>query len=119
MKTYKQINFGKLASILMQVAQGVAAITGYNFVVSDMVYSLNNNIPRCTKKRPIYIAIREMGTECGDIVDCMERCKTLGYPIVIAKIEPDKVIDWNVTITFTRNWASGDNNSMRQEFDSL
>ena len=118
MKTYEQIHFGKVANILMQAAQGVTAITGYDFVVSDMVYSLNN-IPRCAEKRPIYIAIREMGTECGDKEYCIERCKTLGYPLVIAKIEQDKICDYNLTLMLTHNWMSGYNNSMKLEFDSL
>ena len=121
MKTYNQIHFSQISEILMQAAMGVSAVCGFKLTISDMVYSLDE----LSKKGhsglvdPFYIAIREMGTECGYKFYCIERCKGLGYPIVIAKIESDKVCDYNMTIMFTHNWMSGDNNSMEQEFNSL
>lgn len=120
MKTYNQIHFNKICQILTTAAQGVSAVCGYDYVVSDMVYSLNevSNVIRDTDV-PYYIAIREQGTECGNKAHCIERCKVLGYPIVIAKIEADKVFDYNMTIMFTHGWMNGNNNYMEQEFDSL
>lgn len=120
MKTYNQILFNKICQILTTAAQGVSAVCGYDYVVSDMVYSLNevSKVIRDTDV-PYYIAIREQGTECGNKAYCIERCKGLGYPIVIAKIEVDKVFAYNMTIMFTHGWMDRDNNYMEQEFDSL
>ena len=120
MKTYNQIHFNKICRILTTAAQGVSAVCGYDYVLSDMVYSLNevSKVIRDTDV-PYYIAIREQGTECGNKAHCIERCKCLGYPLVIAKIEKDKVFDYNMTIMFTHGWMNGDNNYMEQEFNSL
>ena len=124
MKTYPNKNFSQICSILMQVAEGIAAACGYNLVVSDMIYSLSSlggerHCWRRGDKRPFYIAIREQGTESGYKEECIERCKGLCYPLVIAKVEMDEVCDYNMTIMFTHNWMNGDNNYLEGEFDSL
>ena len=124
MKTYNQIHFSQISEILMQAALGVSAVCGYRCVYSDMIYSLSSlGGERCLwksgDKRPFFIAIREQGTESGYKEDCIERCKCLGYPLVIAKIEKDKVCDYNMTIMLTHNWMSGDTDYMKMEFDSL
>ena len=120
MKTYIQIHFSQISEILMQAALGVSAVCGFKYVTSDMVYSLNevSKVIRDTDV-PYYIAIREQGTECGNKAHCIERCKFLGYPLVIAKIEADKVCDYNMTIMFTHGWMDRDDNYMEQEFNSL
>lgn len=121
MRTYKQIHFTKISSILTLVAQGVSCVTGYDYPISDMIYSLAGlrESMRENKGIPYYIAIREQGTECGFKEHCIDRCKVLGYPIVIAKVEKDKTFDYNMTITFTHGWMDRDNNYMEQEFNSL
>ena len=105
----------------MQAAIGVSAVCGYKLVVSDMVYSLEElgKLVHSLNPETFYIAIREMGTESGNMEHCLERCKCLGYPIVIAKVEKDSLTDYNMTVMFTHNWMSGDNNYMEQEFSSL
>ncbi len=122
MKTYNQIHFSQISEILMQAALGVSAVCGYKYVTSDMVYSLNELSSKMhiwSSGIPFYIAIREQGTESGYKEDCIERCKGLGYPLVIAKIEADKVCDYNMTIMFTHGWMDRDNNYMEQEFNSI
>lgn len=123
MKTYNQIHFSQISEILMQAALGVSAVCGYRLVTSDMVYSLSDLHDKFKSwtgiKEPYYIAIREMGTESGFKEQCIEECKCLGYPIIIAKIEADKVCDYNMAITFTHGWMDRDNNYMEQEFNSL
>ena len=122
MKTYNQIHFSQISEILMQAALGVSAVCGFKYVTSDMVYSLNDlasNIYSSRMKEPYYIAIREQGTESGSKEHCLDRCKGLGYPLIIAKIEKDKVCDYNMTIMFTHGWMDRDNNYMEQEFNSL
>ena len=122
MKTYNQICFSQISEILMQAALGVSAVCGYKYTISDMVYSLNDlasNIHSSQMKEPYYIAIREQGTESGNKEHCLDRCKGLGYPLVIAKIEADKVCDYNMTIMLTHGWMDRDNNYMEQEFNSL
>ena len=124
MRTYKQIHFSQISEILMQAALGVSAVCGYKCVCSDMIYSLSSlggerHLWRSGDKRPFYIAIREQGTESGYKEDCIERCKCLGYPLIIAKIEADKVCDYNMTIMLTHNWMSGDTDYMKMEFESL
>ena len=120
MKTYSKINFSEVSSILMQVAQGISYTTGCKLIVSDMVYSLNelSRFYNYGNNEPFYIAIRETGTEGGCRDYCISRCEGLGYPLVIAKITPLK-FDFDMTVMLTHNWMSGDNNSMKQEFDSL
>lgn len=118
MKTYNQIHFSQISEILMQAAMGVSAVCGYRYTTSDMVYSLNE-LAHKARKEPYYIAIREQGTESGNKEHCLDRCKGLGYPLVIAKIEADKVCDYNMTIMFTHGWIDRDNNYMEQEFNSL
>ena len=122
MKIYNQIHFSQISEILMQAALGVSAVCGYRYVTSDMVYSLNelsSKMHICSSDIPFYIAIREQGTESGYKEDCIERCKGLGYPLIIAKIEKDKVCDYNMTIMFTHGWIDRDNNYMEQEFNSI
>ena len=121
MKTYNQIHFSQISEILMQAALGVSAVCGYRLVTSDMIHSLSDLHDKSWTgiKEPYYIAIREIGTESGYKENCIERCKGLGYPLVIAKIEADKVCDYNMTIMFTHGWMDRDNNYMEQEFNSL
>lgn len=121
MQNYEQIHFSQISEILMQTAMGVSAVCGYRLVISDMIISLSdlNDKSFIGTKEPYYIAIREMGTESGFKEHCIERCKGLGYPIIIAKIEADKVRDYNMAITFTHGWMDRDNNYMEQEFNSL
>lgn len=119
MRTFKNIPHMELISRLTMAAQGIAAISGYKYIVSDMVIELNKMPPPHSLAEPFYIAIREQGTEGGTMEECIERCQCLGYPIVIAKIEADKVCDYNMTIIFTHGWMDGDDNYMEQEFNSL
>ena len=120
MKTYNQIHFSQISEILMQAALGVSAVCGYKYAISDMVYSLNYlNENMHSFKEPYYIAIRKQGTESGCKEECIGRCKCLGYPFIIAKIEKGEVCDYNMTIMFTHGWMDRDNNYMEQEFNSL
>ena len=121
MKTYNQINFSQISEILMQTALGVSAVCGYRVVTSDMIHSLSDLLNKSWTglKEPYYIAIREMGTESGFKEHCIDRCKHLGYPLIIAKIETDKVCDYNMTITFTHGKMDRDDNYMEQKFNSL
>lgn len=116
METYNQIHFSKICEILTTAAQGVSAVCGYGYVVSDMIFSLYEVNKVIDTDVPYYIAIREQGTECGNKAHCIERCKILGYPLVIAKFEKDKVCDYNMTIMFTQN---RDYTKMEQEFNLL
>ena len=118
MRTYNQIHFSQISEILMQAALGVSAVCGFKYVTSDMVYSLCDARIRDADV-PYYIAIREQGTESGSKEHCLDRCKCLGYPLIIAKIEKDKVCDYNMTIMFTHGWMDRDNNYMEQEFNSI
>ena len=119
MKTYNKIHFNKVCQILTSVANGVAAVSGFDYVVSDMIYSLAEISKMINVSDvPYYIAVREQGTECGNKAHCIDRCKCLGYPIVIAKIEKD-TFDLNMTIMFTHGWMDRDNNYMEQEFNAI
>lgn len=122
MNTYNQIHISQISEILMRAALGVSAVCGFKCVTSDMVYSLNELSVKMhiwMSSIPFYIAIREQGTESGYKEECLERCKALDYPLIIAKIEKDKVCDYNMTIMFTHGWMDRDNNYMEQEFNSL
>lgn len=120
MKTYPNKNFSQICSILMQVAEGIAAACGHNLVVSDMVHTLSDLSEKMWKNEvPYYIGIRHQGVEGGTKEHCLDRCKGLGYPLIIVKLEKDFFYDFNMTIMFTHNWMNGDNNYMEGEFDSL
>lgn len=120
MKTYIKISFNQITEILMQSALGISAVSGCKYILSDMVYALSSMRTELdTSDKEYYIAIRELGVENGSKDYCLERSKGLGYPLVIAKIEKDKVCDYCMTITFTHGWADKDNNYMEQEFNSL
>lgn len=121
MKTYNDIDFPRISEILMQAALGVSAVCGYRYITTDMIVSLGDFRSKSwTKlKEPYFIAIRKQGTESGFKEYCVERCKGLGYPLVIAKIESAEVCDFNMTIMFTHGWMDRDNNYMEQEFNSL
>lgn len=118
MKTYKNIHFNQITELLMQAAMGVSAVCGYRYPISDLVFSLND-LKNKTDKEPYYIAIREQGTESGNKKDCIERCKGFGYPLVIAKIEEDKIFDYNMTITFTHGWLDRGKDYMEKEFNEM
>ena len=118
MKTYNQISFPKVIEILTQVALGASAVST-NLIISDMSICLSEFRQSIENKNfTFYFAIREMGAECGNKEHCIARCKSLGYPLVIAKIETEKM-DYNMTIMFTHGWMDRDNNYMEQEFNSL
>lgn len=121
MKTYNDISFNRISEMLTQAALGVSAVCDCKYVISDMVLSLSGLSKEACHglKEPYYIAIREMGTESGFKEHCIERCKSLGYPIIIAKIESKEVCDYDMTIMFTHGWMDRDNNYMEQEFNSL
>lgn len=121
MNTYNQIRFSQISEILMQAALGVSAVCGFKYVTSDMVHSLYDLHDKLLTglKEPFYIAIRESGTESGFKERCLDGCKVLGYPLIIAKIEADKVFDYNMTIMFTNGWIGRDNNYMEQEFNAI
>ena len=121
MKTYNQIHFSQISEILMQAALGVSAVCGYRLATSDMVHSLSDLHDKSLigLKEPFYIAIRDMGTESGFKEHCIERCKCLGYPLIIAKIEANKVCDYNMTIMFTHGWMDKGSIYMGHEFNSL
>lgn len=120
MKTYNEIGFSRISEILTATANGFSNICS-PLVVSDMIHSLSDFHREIMRglHEPYYIAIREQGTESGNKEHCLDRCKGLGYPLIIAKIEVDKVIDFNMTIMFTHGWMNGNNNYMEQEFNSL
>lgn len=121
MTNYKGIQFPQISEILMQAAVGVSAVCGFKYTISDMVYSLSELSKKGSNGLvdPFYIAIREQGTESGYKFYCIERCKGLGYPIIIAKIEKNKRCGYDMKIGFTHGWMDGDNNNMEQEFNSL
>jgi hypothetical protein len=120
MRTYAEQNFPAMSEILMQVAQGIAAVSGYKYVISDMVHTLHDLSTKLYElEQPYYIGIREQGVEGGTKEYCLDRCKGLGYPLVIAKIDKGTPFDWDLTLMFTHNWMNGDNNYMEQEFNSL
>ncbi len=121
MKTYKQIHCNQICEILMQAAMGVSAVCGYKYTISDLVYSLSALATKISKGT-YYVAIREQGTESGYKEECIATCKSLGYPLIIAKIEHDKTCDYNkfnMTIMFTHGWFDRDGDYMEQEFNSL
>lgn len=115
MSTYSKIHFSQISEILMQAAMGVSAVNGCRYVVSDMMYSLCElgKIRYQNWDEPFYIAIREHGVESGNKEHCSERCKDLGYPLVIAKIEMDKVCDYDMKVVFTHK----DIYHIEEEFD--
>lgn len=120
MKTYIQIHFSEISEILMKTASGIEAVCGNRYVRTDMIYSLNTLRDYMYQmQQPFFIAIRESGTECGTKEECISRCKGLGYPIVIAKVDKNKTWDYDMTIMFTHGWMDKDNNYMEQEFNSL
>lgn len=121
MRVYSEQTFPAMSIILMQAAEEMAAISGHKFVVSDMVISLSQlheHILSEDSHNPFYIAIRTMGVEAGDKKHCLERCKGLGYPVVIFKVEKDNPVDFKMTVRLSTqtdgNWLA-----MEQEFDSI
>jgi hypothetical protein len=119
-KTYKQITLNRAVGILTQAALGMNAMMINNCIIYDAAITLNSLICNAINQNsPCYIAFREHGMEGGNKDECLERCKVLGYPLVIAKLEPDNVFDYDLTFMFTRKWMDGDVNDMQQEFNSL
>ena len=109
MKTYKGISSCKATSILMNVAQGIAAVSGHDIVISDLVIDLTNMRMYFHKNArnevEYYIALREMGSVSHENREkCFEKAKDCGYPVVIAKIVRHKaVVDdyYDLTLMFT------------------
>ena len=120
MRTYAEQNFPAMSAILMQVAQGIAAVSGCKYVISDMVHTLHDLSTKLHKmEQPYYIGIREQGVEGGTKEYCLDRCQGLGYPMVIAKVDKGTPFDWDLTISFTQEWASGEIGHLPQELNSL
>lgn len=121
MRTMFEQTFPAMSMTLMQVAEGIAIVSGHNYVVSDMVHTLSalhdyvHSVDH--EGAPYYIAIREQGVESGDKKHCLERCKGLGYPIVIFKIE-EELIDYKMTIRLSTH-TDGDWTDMEMEFDAI
>lgn len=121
MRIYSEQTFPAMSIILMQAAEGMAAISGHKYVVSDMVQTLselNEHIMSEDSETPFYIAIREQGVEGGDKKYCLERCKGLGYPVVIFKVEEDSPVDFKMSVRLSTQ-TYGNRLAMEQEFDSI
>ena len=121
MRHYCNIDFPQTSGILMRIAQGFSDAVGSRYIISDMVHTLGElyRYINSNNEQPFYIAIIDAGTEGGVKEECIERCKALGYPLVIAKISKASPFDWDLVIMLTHNWMNGDNNYMEQEFNSL
>lgn len=110
---FYNIELAKIFNILMSAAHGVATVAQSNTPVSDMVFTLTDlNHWAVGGREPFFVAIREHGTENGSKAHCIERCKHLGSPVIIARIEPNKVRELNMVITY--NFA----NDVEKSFNS-
>jgi hypothetical protein len=124
MATYNGITMGQVVNILTNIANGIAAISGNHQVLSDLAIdfgTMRRHFCNEDNDRDFYLAFRETGVESGTKEKCYDRCKNLGYPLVIVKVTQHLFIttDYDVTITLTRHRTSGDYNLMEQEFNIL
>ena len=110
MRKYEGLDAGKVVSILMNVAQGIAAVSGCSLVVSDLAIDLGTmrlSFAKAGNKKEYYFAFREMGVESGTKKKVYECCKHLGYPIVIAKVEQKEICmtDYDLTLCFSESFT--------------
>lgn len=109
MHNYKGISACKATRILMNVAQGIAAVSGHDVVISDMVTDLTNMwkhfYNNAQKDAEYYFALREMGSVSHENrEECFKKAKDCGYPVVIAKVVRHKAcVDdyYDLTLMFT------------------
>jgi hypothetical protein len=103
---YNQVHFTKISEVLMSAALGVSSVSQSQYIVSDMVHTLSDfheNMVMGDMKEPYYIAIRISGVESGTYAHVVECCNHLGEPVIIAKIEHDKVCDFNMSVKFSHD----------------
>lgn len=91
--TIKRNELTKQAIIELLNASAKEASIMFNcsLIVSDMVYALwgFSGWETSRNNEPYYVWIREQGVEDGTLEHVEERCKVLGYPIIMYKIERD------------------------------
>lgn len=92
MKTteFKDQRFEDIVLKCNAIAQACSIIYDCNLINSDMVYSLNelrDAIEYPSIKLPFYLAVRELGVESGSKQHVEERCKILGAPVYVMKVE--------------------------------
>ena len=115
---YNDISFSRLSDILTRAAMGVGAVSNCLCPTSDLVYTLMDLRMRTPMDdEPYFVAIRETGTEGGFRDYCLDRCRHLGYPVILAKIEGNEhTNDYNVEIKFCHAlW--GDLPDLEREFE--
>lgn len=92
-KVFENLTMGRVIDKLNAMANGYAemfdspVIRRDMNVVTDAIYEI---LYECGNKlyMPYYVAIREMGVENGQNIDQVkERCKILGKPVWVCKIE--------------------------------
>lgn len=109
MHTYKGISACKATRILMNVAQGIAAVSGHDVVISDLVIDLTNMrkyfYNNARKDAEYYFTLREIGTISHENrEECFKKAKDCSYPVVIAKVVRHKAcVDdyYDLTLMFT------------------
>jgi len=73
-----------------KLADLMADFYGCHLIASDMVLSCQE-FAECMKEEdtpaPFYFAIRKQGTESGTRSHCRERCRVLGRPVYVLKVE--------------------------------
>ena len=95
MKTteFKNQSFAEITRKCNAIADACAVINDCNLIMSDMVYSLvelRKALDYPSSRLPFYIAVREQGVESGTKDHVIERCKSLGNPIYVMKVEQDE-----------------------------
>ena len=100
---FTQQTASQVVERLQNIATGYAAIYGYGIIKKDMItstdafddliYELGN-----ITLDSYYFAIREMGVESGTRREVEERCKVLGTPVCIIKVEGAENRKFNVAI---------------------
>jgi len=86
-----------VAEILNTIAEAVSVFSGSHFPLHDIAIDINtfNNWANGGRSgadyinpdAPLYVGVREQGSECGTLQHVKERCAVLGRPVYMIKIE--------------------------------
>lgn len=92
---YRHTTAEKVATIARTIAGAVGACFGSSLPVSDMAIDVNrfnkwcegSSVADADASAPFWFAVRKQGSESGTRENCKARCKALGSPLYVLKVE--------------------------------
>lgn len=103
---YHHTTAERIATIARTIAGAVGACFGSSLPVSDMAIDVNrfnkwcegSSVADADASAPFWFAVRKQGSESGTRENCQARCKALGSPLYVLKVEREAAGLFSLTV---------------------